>query len=209
LFFLDSLFIDANIRSYFGEYGKIIDLKILEEEDTSGICLITFDDFDSSDRVLIDCPHYLNGQLLSVHKYTPPEYICSLSQFRYIDEKKAHEIKRWYPLLRNFTDLIRPLNILYKTQIALIKYNINKQISIGYQNLNKTKENLLEYENKYNEIKQNFIQLCNLNEQLKYQIEENQRKNEKNKIDYENIIEQQRQKNRSLEDAIMYLEENT
>jgi len=186
-----------------------MDLKMLEEEDTAGICLITFEDFDSCDRVLLDVPHYLNGQLLSVHKYTPPEYICSLSQFRFIDEKNAHEIKRWYPLVRNFTDLIRPLTILYKTQLALIKYNINKQISISNQNLNKTKENLLEFENKYNDIKQEFIQLCNLNLQLKNQIEESQRKNEKNKNEYENQIEQQRLKNQSLQDAIRSLQENS
>jgi hypothetical protein len=182
---------------------------MLEEENTAGICLITFDDFDSSDRVLIDCPHYLNGQLLSVHKYTPPEYICSLSQFRFIDETKAHEIKRWYPLLRNFTDLMRPLNILYKTQIALIKYNINKQISISNQNLNKTKENLLEFENKYNNIKQEFIQLCKLNQQLKQQIEDSRKKTEQNKNEYENLIEQQRQQNQSLQDSIMHLQQNS
>jgi hypothetical protein len=62
-----------------------MDLKMLEEENTGGICFITFEDFDSSDRVLLDGPHYLNGQLLSINKYTPPEYICSLSQYRSID----------------------------------------------------------------------------------------------------------------------------
>ncbi len=210
LFFsIDSLFTDTNIRSYFSKYGKIMDVKMLDEEDTAGICLIIFQDFDSSDRVLIDIPHYLNGQLLSIHKYTAPEYVCSLSQFRLIDERKAHEVKRWYPLLRNLNDLIQPLNILYKTQLALIKYNMTKQISISNQNLNKTKENLLEFENKYNDIKQNFIHLCYLNEQIKAQIEDSRRKIEKNKNEYEDQIEQQRKKNKSLQDAITYLQQNS
>ena len=182
---------------------------MLEEEDTVGICLITFEDFDSSDRVLIDVPHYLNRQFLSVHKYTPPEYICSLSQYRTIDETNAHTVKRWYPIFRNFTDFMRPLQILYKTQIALIRYSLNKQILLGNEKLNKTKENLVEFENKYNNVKQDFIQLCNFNEQLKKQIEEIRRKTEKNKSEYEHQIEQQRIKNQSLQDAIMYLEDNS
>ncbi|CAF0893010.1 unnamed protein product [Rotaria sordida] len=202
---LDRLFTEANIRSYFGVYGTIIDLKMLEEEDSAGICLITFEDFDSSDRILLDIPHYLNRQLLSVHKYTAPEYICSLSQFRFIDPKNARQVKRWYPICRNLTDFMHPLKILYKTQFALVKYNLNKQISRSNQNLNKTKETLHEFENKYNDLKQNFLQLFNLNEQLKQQIEEVNRKNEKNKNDYENQIEEQKLKNQSLQDAIMLM----
>jgi len=182
---------------------------MLDEENTGGICFITFEDFDSSDRVLLDGPHYLNGQLLSIHKYNPPEYISSLSQYRFIDQTKAHEIKRWYPLVRNLTDLIRPIEILYKTQLALIKYNLNKQISINNQNLNQTKENLVEFENKSNNLKQDLIQLSYLNEELKKQINENERKNETNKNQYEYQIEQQRQRNQLLLNAIQDLQENS
>ncbi|CAF0764910.1 unnamed protein product [Rotaria sp. Silwood1] len=201
----DPLFTETNIRSYFGVYGKITELKMLEEDDCAGICFITFEDFDSSDRVLLDFPHYLNGQLLSIHKYTAPEYICNLSQFRFVDPKNASQIKRWYPIFRNLTDFMRPLKILYKTQIALFKFNMNKQISISNQNLNKTKETLHEFENKYNDLKQNFLQLFSLNEQLKRQIQELERKNEKNKNEYENQIEEQKRKNQSLQDAIMLM----
>lgn len=182
---------------------------MLEEENTGGICLITYDDFDSVDLVILDNPHYLNNRLLSIHKYTPPEYICSLSQFRFVDETKAYEIKRWYPYVRNFTDLIRPLTILYKTQIALIKYNLNKQLSISKDNFNKTKENLHEFENKSNEIKQNLIQLFKLHQQLTHQIDDSQRKYEKNKNYFEDLIKQQKEKNKSLENDIKYLQENS
>jgi hypothetical protein len=182
---------------------------MLEEEGTAGICLITFEDYDSSDRVILDLPHYLNRQLLSVHKYTAPEYICRLSQYRFIDETTAHNIKRWYPIFRNLTDLMRPLNILYKTQLALIRYNLNKQILTNKENLNKTREDLVEFENKYNVVKQDFIQLSHLNAQLKRQIREIQRKNPKHTNEYECQIEQQRQKNQSLKDAIIYLQDNT
>jgi hypothetical protein len=181
---------------------------LLEEENTGGICLITFEDFDSSDRVIIDGPHYLNGQLLIINKYTPPEYICSLSQYRFIDSTNAHEIKRWFPIVRNLTDLIRPLECLYKTQLALIKYNLNKQISIGEQSLNQTKENLLEFENKYNSAKQDLIKLCDANEKLIEEIEEKERKNEILKNEYECQIEEQRKKNQELQDAINRLEDN-
>ena len=182
---------------------------MLEEENSAGICFITFEDFDSSDRVLIDIPHYLNRQLLSIHKYTAPEYVCSLSQYRLIDKKNAHQIKRWYPIFRNFTDFLRPLNILYETQIALIRYNLNRQILLSKDKLNKTRENLVEFENKYNNIKQDFIQLCNFNKQIKQQIGDIQKKNQMNKDQYENQIEQQRKKNQSLKDAIIYLKENS
>jgi len=208
-FQIDQLFTDVNISSYFGVYGKIIDIKMLEEDDTAGICLLTFEDFDSSDRVLLDMPHYLNGKLLSIHKYTSPEYVCSLSQYRLIDERNAHQVKRWYPIFRNLTEFMRPINILYKTQFALTKYNLNKQILISQKNLNEKKENLLEFENTYNDVKQNFIQLWNLNQELKTQIEEIEKKNEKKKIEYEYQIEQQRSKNKSLQDAIMYLREHS
>ncbi|CAF2393597.1 unnamed protein product [Rotaria sp. Silwood2] len=201
----DPLFTEENIRSYFGTYGKIVDFKMLEEEDSAGICFITFEDFDSSDRVLLDTPHYLNGQLLSIHKYTAPEYICNLSQFRFIDPKNAYQVKRWYPIFRNLTDFMQPLKILYKTQFALVKYNMNRQIVVNNQNLNKTKENLHEFENKYNDLKQNFLQLINLNEQLKQQIEELEKKNGKNKNQFENQFEEQKRKNQSLEDAILLM----
>jgi hypothetical protein len=51
--------------------------------------------------------------------------------------------------------------------------------------------------------------LCNLNQELKKQIEEIEKKNEKKKIEYEYQIEQQRSKNKSLQDAIMYLREHS
>ncbi len=114
-----------------------------------------------------------------------------------------------YPLVRNLTDLIRPLEYLYKTQLALIKYNLNKQISISHQNLNQTKENLVEFENKYNNIKQDLIQLCYLNEEIKKQIEESERKNEINKNQYEYQIQEQRERNRALQNAINDLQENS
>ena len=44
-------------------------------------------------------------------------------------------------------------------------------------------------ENKYNDIKQDFIQLCNLNKQLKKQIEDIRRKNDKNKNYLLNLME--------------------
>ncbi|CAF4474708.1 unnamed protein product [Rotaria socialis] len=205
----DPFFTDTNIQAYFSEYGKIIDIKMLEEEDSAGICFITFEDFDSTDRVLLDTPHYLNGQLLSVHKYMAPEYISSLSQYRFIDERNGHQVKRWYPIFRNFIDFIQPLKILYKTQIALIKYNMHKNIGLGNQNLSKAKENLHEFENKHNDLNQNFIQFCNLNDELKQHIEELVEKNEKNKNEYEKQIEEQQRKNQALQDAITYLNENS
>jgi arginine deiminase len=91
----------------------------------------------------------------------------------------------------------------------LIKYNLNKQISISHQNLNQTKENLVEFENKYNNIKQDLIQLCYLNEEIKKQIEESERKNEINKNQYEYQIQEQRERNRALQNAINDLQENS
>ncbi|CAF3919276.1 unnamed protein product [Rotaria magnacalcarata] len=205
----DPFFTHTNIQAYFTEYGKIIDIKMLEEEDSAGMCFITFEDFDSTDRVLLDTPHYLNGQLLSVHKYVAPEYISSLSQYRFIDERNGHQVKRWYPIFRNFTDFIQPLKILYKTQIALIKYNMHKKIDLGNQNLSKAKENLHEFENKHNDLNQNFIQFCNLNDELKQHIEELVEKTEKNKNEYEKQIEEQQRKNQALQDAITYLDESS
>lgn len=196
---IDPLFTDTNIHSYFSKYGKIIDLKILEEENTAGICFITFDDVDSSDRVLLDMPHYLNGQLLSIHKYTEPEYICNLSQYRFIDEKTANQTKRWYPIFRNLTDFVEPLRILHKTQLALVQYNMNKQIQTNNQNFNKQKEYLHEYENENNNIKQNCIQLSNLNDELRKKIGEIIEKNEKLRSQYESQIDEQKKKNQSLE----------
>lgn len=179
---------------------------MLEEDKTGGICLITFEDFDSSDRVLLDAPHDLNGQILSIHKYTPPEYVTSLSQYRFIDPNTAHQIKRWYPIVRNFSDVIRPLEILYKTQLALIRYNIKKQIAVSNDNLNQEKEYLLELENKYNHVKQDLLQLVESNEQLKQRIEESQSKTDRHKDQFESQIEEQRRKNQELEDAIKKLE---
>jgi hypothetical protein len=201
-FQIDPLFTDANLRSYFGAYGTIVDIKMLEEDDTACICLLTFEDVDSSDRVLLDVPHSLNNQLLSIHKYTAPEYIRNLSQFRFIDETNARRITRWYPISRNLNGFIRPLNILCKTQLALIKYNLNKQILTGTENLTKTKENLLDMENRYKNMKQDFVKLCNLNEQLNNQIYETVQKNEITKTKYENLIDAQRKKNQSLRDSI-------
>ena len=182
---------------------------MLEEDKIGGICLITFEDFDSSDRVLLDAPHHLNGQLLSIHKYTPPDYVTSLSQYRFVDPNNSHQIKRWYPILRNFADLVRPLEILYKTQLALLRYNAKKQIAISNDQLNQVKEELLELENKYNNFKQNFLQLCQENEQLQQRIDDNQRKTEINKDEYERQIEEQRRKNRALEEAIQKLDEQS
>ena len=175
---------------------------MLEEDKTGGICFITFDDFDSSDRVLLDAPHRLNGQILSIHKYTTPETVLSLSQYRFVDPDNAHQIKRWYPIVRNFQDLIRPLEILYKTQMALLRYNTRKQISVRHDHLNQEKENLLELENKYNHLKQNLLQLCELNERVKQQIDESQSKTDQHKNQYEAQIKRQKQRNRALEDAI-------
>lgn len=206
---LDELFTESNIRSYFGKYGKIVDAKMLDEDKTGGICFITFEDFDSSDRILLDAPHHLNGQLLSIHKYTSPEAVTNLSQYRFVDPNNAHRIHRWYPILRNFTDLVRPLEILYKTQLALLRYNTKKQIALGSDQLNQVKEELLELENKYNNFKQNFLQLCQVNEQLKQQIDDNERKTEVQKNEYERQIEEQRRKNRALEEAIQKLEEQS
>ena len=182
---------------------------MLKEEDSAGTCFITFEDFDSSDRVLLDMPHYLNGQLISIHKYNPPEDICSLSQYRFIHENNAHHVKRWYPVFRNLIDLVRPLKILYKTQYALIKHNRNKQIFISNRNLNEKKDYLHELENKYNDVKRNFIQLCHFNRQLQNQIEEIKRKNEKNKNEYENQIREQERKNQLLKDTILSLRKSS
>lgn len=182
---------------------------MLEEDKTGGICFITFEDCDSSDRVLLDAPHDLNGQLLSIHKYSPPDYITSLSQYRFVDPNQAHHIKRWRPILRNFADLVRPLEILYKTQLALLRYNTKKQIAIGNDYLNQAKEELLEWENKYNNFKQIFLQLCQQNEQLQRQIDDNQRKTEMHKLEYERKIEEQRRKNRELEEAIHTLDQHS
>ena len=65
------------------------------------------------------------------------------------------------------------------------------------------------FENKFNDIKQNFIQLFNLNQRLKNQIEDSRKKIEKTKNEYEDQIDQQREKNQSLEDAIIYLQQNS
>ncbi|CAF0781411.1 unnamed protein product [Adineta ricciae] len=205
----DSLFTDENLRSYFGTYGTIRDLKILDEEDTAGICLITFDDVDSSDRVLLDVPHYLNEKLLSIHKYSTPEYVCSLSQYTYIDEKDAYRVRRWYPILRNLTDFVRPITVLYKTRYALTKYQFGEQIRASRENLNAKRESLVEVENAHNDVKQNCNQLRKVNENLRQQIADIQEKNEKMKADYEYQIEEQQRKNQELQDAISYLRDNS
>ena len=90
---------------------------MLTEEESADICFITFEDFDCSDRVLLDEPHYLNEQVLSIHKYTSPQYICSLSQFRSIDEKNIR-IKRWYSIFRSLIDVIDPLKFYNIFQMA-------------------------------------------------------------------------------------------
>ena len=203
------MFTDENLRSYFGTYGTIRDLKILEEEGTAGICFITFDDVDSSDRVLLDVPHYLNEKLLSIDKYSAPEHVCSLSQYTYIDKKDAYRVRRWYSIFRNLTDFIRPITVLYKTRYALTKYQFGEQIRASRENLNAKRESLVEVENAHNDVKQNCDQLRKVNENLKQQIADIQEKNEKMKADYESQIEEQQRKNQELQDAILYLRDNS
>jgi len=203
------LFTEENIRSYFGAYGKILDVKMLDEENTGGICLITFEDFDSSDRVLLDSPHYLNKQILLIHKYTQPEYVSGLSQFRFIDSARAKTIQKWYPFVRNLTDLIHPLTIMYKTQLALIRLNISKQISTQKQNVNQSREEFSEFENQLNNIKQDLICLSQTNQQLQEQIEEKHSKNQEFKKHILAQIEEQKKKNQLLEEKIRMIDKNT
>ncbi|UJR35177.1 hypothetical protein I4U23_027944 [Adineta vaga] len=205
----DSLFTDVNIRSYFGTYGNILDVKMLEEENTAGICFILFEHSDSSDRVLLDMPHYLNGQILSIDKYSSPEYVCSLSQYRCIDENDASRIQRWYPIFRNLTDFILPIHVLYKTQYALLKYSFNQQILTNQENLKKIKENCLEFENRFNDLKQKCDQLCKINDNLQKQIKEIDDNTSKKKREYEDQIQEQKKRNQELQNAILYLSDNS
>ncbi|CAF0971606.1 unnamed protein product [Adineta ricciae] len=205
----DSLFTDGNLRSYFGTYGTIRDLKILEEEGTAGICFITFDDVDSSDRVLLDVPHYLNEKLLLIDKYSAPEHVCSLSQYTHIDKKDAYRVRRWYSIFRNLSDFIRPITVLYKTRYALTKYQFGEQICASRENLNAKRESLVEVENAHNDVKQNCNQLRKVNENLRQQIADIQEKNEKMKANYEYQIEEQQRKNQELQNAISYLQDNS
>lgn len=182
-------------------------MKILDEENTGGICLITFEDFDSSDRILLDSPHHLNKQILIIHKYTQPEYICSLSQYRPIDSMRAQQIRKWFPLVRNLTDLIHPLTMMYKTQIALIRFSNDKQISVQKQNVNQSREEFSGLENQVNCTKQDLINLSKTNRQLRQQIGENQRKNQDLKKSILAQIEEQKKINQSLEDKLRNLDE--
>lgn len=192
LFAVDPLFTADNLRSHFGTYGSIIDLKMLEEESCAGLCLLSFADADSSDRVLLDLPHHLNGQLLSIYKYASPEYICSLSQYRFIKPNEAERIQRWYSICRNFTDLIRPLRILHKTQLALLRDDLKKQLNVSEKNLHQAQTGLEESEEKYQRLKNDVLSLRHVGDQLRRQIALATQRTDDMKENYETQIEEYR-----------------
>ena len=201
----DPLFTEENIRSYFGGYGTIDHLRMLEEDENAGVCLLTFADPDCSDCVLLDLPHHLNGQSLSIHKYATSEYVCSLSQFRFIDRNDAYRIKRWHPIFRNLTDFIQPLGILQKTQLALLRDEIKKQISTDEKNLNQTEEEMKNLEKKSSCLKEDYLQLYQRNEKLHQQIDETIGKTSQIKETYAEQLKEQQKKNQLLKSAIKNL----
>ena len=201
---LDPLFTEENLRSYFGAYGSIVDLKMLEEESCAGLCFLTFAETDSSDRVLLDLPHSLNGQSLSINKYDTPDFICSLSQFRFIEPREAERIQRWYSIYRNFSSLVGPLRIMNKTQLALIRHDLKGQISVEEKNLSKAQDDLEESEGKYQRLQKDVRDASDATEQLRSQIEQATQQIDQTKRNFQEQIEQCQRKNQALIDAMKW-----
>ena len=190
VFDIDPLFTAENLRSHFGTYGTVVDLKMLEEESCAGLCLLSFADTDSSDRVLLDLPHHLNGQLLSIYKYASPEYICTLSQFRFIKPNEVERIQRWHSIYRNFTGLIRPLRVLHKTQLALLRDDLKQEINVKEKSLYQAQTDLEESDEKYQRLKEDVAALRHAGDQLRSQIDQATQQTDDTKRNYEAQIEE-------------------
>ncbi|CAF0955264.1 unnamed protein product [Didymodactylos carnosus] len=66
---------DEQLKNHFNQYGNIVDCSIMKDKDGKlrGFAFITFDDFDSVDRIILDKPHSINGKELDVRKAIPRE----------------------------------------------------------------------------------------------------------------------------------------
>jgi len=176
--------------AYFGEYGSIIQWKILDNGRTF---LLNFKDYDSVDQIFLDQPHYLNEQSLSIRKcYKPYNVSLPSSSDSILKERK-----------RNLQTSIDRSIYLHESDLIKFKKKIQKEISVEEDRLSDIMKLCIRLERIKRDLKQDLIDVRQVNQNLKKQLQEVMQKNKRIVDDFENQLEQQRSINKSLQESIL------
>ncbi|CAF0791915.1 unnamed protein product [Adineta steineri] len=96
---------EDDLKSYFEKFGNIIECKIMKDKEDKprGFAFITFDDYDSVDRSVLEKPHIVNGRELDVRKAIPRDQTSRPNAFLFntnnISIDLYHSQNRYQPHL--------------------------------------------------------------------------------------------------------------
>ncbi|CAF4577332.1 unnamed protein product [Rotaria sp. Silwood2] len=94
---------EDDLKSYFQTFGNIIECKIMKakEDKFRGFAFITFDDYDSVDRCILEKPHRINGKELDVRKAIPREQTSRMNGFILNNNMNSHNLNTDFYHLQN------------------------------------------------------------------------------------------------------------
>ena len=167
---LDSLFTIDNIRSYFSQYGEILDIRLLKDTENVELCFIRFSDSDSTDQVLIDEPHRFNEQILFVHKFSPSAVVCNLPQFNPLNHQTTMRNPRLHAVRKNLENFINSLSILHRSELALIRDESEKLIASEQNRLNQMEKQIEELRSQVKQIEQKIHEQNRIRQQFNRRI---------------------------------------
>jgi predicted RNase H-like nuclease (RuvC/YqgF family) len=175
--------------NYFGKYGSIVQWKILGNGRTF---LLTFEDYDSVDRIILDQPHFVNEHILSIQKcYTP----YSATSSPPVDDRLKEKI-------RNLKASIERSKYLHESELIKLKKQIQEETAVEENHLAEIMKLHIRLERIQRDLKQDLNNVHQINQRLKKQLRETMQKNGRIVDEFENQLEQQRSINKSLQESI-------